>query len=99
MTGTTNNGDRRDKRLDARITADEKKMFERAAALTGRSMTGFVVSSLIETARRVIREHETMQLSARDSEAVVAALLDPPEPNAVLAQAARDYADNVERRY
>lgn len=99
MTGTTNNGERRDKRLDARITAQEKKMFERAAALTGRSVSGFVVSSLVETARRVIREHETMQLSPRDSEAVVAALLDPPKPNAALTQAARDYSDDVERRY
>lgn len=99
MPVTTTEGERRDKRLDARVTAEEKQLFERAASLTGRSTTGFVVSSVLDAARRVIREHESMQLSARDREAVVAALLNPPAPNEALARAAREYEETVERRY
>lgn len=99
MSVSTNEGGRRDKRLDARVTAEEKRLFERAAALTGRTTTGFVVSSVLEAARRVIREHESMQLSARDREAVVAALLDPQAPSEALSRAAREYGESVERRY
>ena len=99
MTDTVTEGERRDKRLDARVTSEEKQLFERAAALTGRSTTGFVVSSVLEAARRVIREHESMQLGARDREAFVAALRGEPEPNAALQRAARDYEETVERKY
>ncbi len=99
MTKTTTEGERRDKRLDARITSEEKWLFERAAALTGYSTTGFVVSSVLEAARRVIREHESLQLSARDREAFVAALRSEAKPNAALQRAARDYEDAVERKY
>jgi len=99
MTMTASGDERRDKRIDARITAEEKSLFERAAALCGRSTTGFLVSSALDAARRVIREHEQMQLSARDREAVVAALLNPPEPNAALTRAAREYNESVERQY
>jgi len=99
MTRTTSAEERRDKRLDARVTAEEKSLFERAAALCGRSTTGFVVSSALDAAHRVIREHEQMQLSARDREAVVAALLNPPTPNASLTRAAHDYDESVERQY
>ncbi len=99
MSMTTSHSGPRDKRLDARVTAEEKRLFERAAALTGHTTTGFVVSSVLEAARRVIREHERMQLSARDREAVVAALLNPQAPNEALTRAAREYEESVERQY
>lgn len=99
MTTTTTDSERRDKRLDARVTAEEKRLFERAATLTGRSTTGFVVSSVLEAARRVIREHESMQLGDHDREAFITALRERPEPNAALQRAARDYEESVERKY
>jgi len=99
MTASTGDDQRRDQRLEARLTVEEKELFERAAALTGRSTTGFVVSTVLDAARRIIRDHEAMALSARDREAVVAALLDPPAPNEALTRAAREYEENVDRRY
>jgi uncharacterized protein (DUF1778 family) len=78
-------------RLEARITADQKALFQRAADLSGRSLTDFVVSSLQEAAEEVVRSHEVMRLSARDSAALIEALLNPPPPNENLRAAAERY--------
>ena len=79
----------RRERLEARISADQKALFERAASLTGRTLTDFVVSSVEAAAEEVVRQHEVIVLSPRDSVRFVEALLDPPAPNEVLRAAAR----------
>jgi uncharacterized protein (DUF1778 family) len=78
-------------RLEARITVEQKNLLSKAAALLGRSLTDFVVTSAYETATRTVREHEAMKLSARDREIFVGALLHPPAPGARLRKAARRY--------
>jgi len=80
---------RRDQRLEARVTDDEKQLFVTAAALTGRSLSDFVVGSLRDAAELVIRERQSMQLSAADARSFVEALVNPPEPNQALRRAAR----------
>ena len=49
---------RKHKRLETRVTPEQKELFLRAASLQGRSLTDFVVSSLQETATRVIAGHD-----------------------------------------
>ena len=78
-------------RFEARITAEQKTLFLRAAALTGRSLTDFVVGSAHETATRTVREHEAMILTDRGRKAFVAALLNAPAPAARLRKAVRRY--------
>lgn len=78
-------------RLEARISPEQKALFQRAAELTGRSLTDFVVSSAQAAAEETIRSHEVITLSVRDSVAFVEALLSPPEPNEHLRAAARRY--------
>ena len=75
-------------RFEARLTEDQKALFERAAAATGRSMTDFVLSSAAETARRVLVEWQTLQLSAEDSRRFAEAVLAAPAPNEHLLAAA-----------
>jgi uncharacterized protein (DUF1778 family) len=87
----------RSARLEARITADQKALFQRAAALTGRSLTDFVVSSAQEIAARLVREQQVMALSDRDRKAFVAALLKPTGPGPRLRKAARQY-NKITRR-
>lgn len=79
-------------RLETRITAEQKVLLLRAAAITGRTMTDFVVSSAYEVAVRTVREHEAMTLSDRDRAAFVAALLKTEAPAPRLREAARRYA-------
>lgn len=78
-------------RLEARITPEQKAVFFRAAAIKGQSMTDFVIASAQEAAARAVREHEVMTLSAKASEAFVAALLAPAEPGPRLRKAAERY--------
>ena len=80
-------------RLEARLTEEQKALFQHAADLSGRSLTEFVVSSAQEVATRTVREHEVLTLSDRDRRVFVQALLKPISPNKRLRQAARRYKD------
>ena len=71
----------RGERLETRVTAELKSLIERAAALQGRTLTDFVLTSVQEAARRAIEEHQRLELSIRDSEAFVEALLNPRPVN------------------
>ncbi len=86
------------KRLEARITAEQKARFERAAQLQGRTLTDFVLGALEDAANKVIRDHEVLTLSARDSLAFAQAILDPPEPTPALLEAMREQCRSVEER-
>lgn len=90
---TRNAAAARTDRLEARIPGDLKAIMVRAAALQGQTLTDFVVASASETARRVIRESEVLQLSERDQIAFAEALLNPPEPSERMKAAARRYLD------
>lgn len=85
----------RTSRLEARITPEQKDLFLKAAALTGRSLSDFVIASAYETAARAVREHEAMTISARDRQVFVAALLKAPAPGARLRKATRRYKQHA----
>jgi uncharacterized protein (DUF1778 family) len=82
-------------RLVARVSATQKKLFQRAADLQGRSLSDFVTSSLQEAAERVIREQESIVLGAADSRAFVEGLLNPPPVNARLRDTIRRYKERA----
>jgi uncharacterized protein (DUF1778 family) len=78
-------------RFDARLNKEQKHLIQRAADLEGRSMTDFVLHSAEIAAERTIERRVTLALNARETEAFVDAVLNPPNPGAVLRRAARDY--------
>jgi uncharacterized protein (DUF1778 family) len=80
-------------RLEARVTAEQKRLIERAAALQGRTLTDFVLTSVQDAARRAIEEHQRLELSVRDSEAFVDALLNPKPVNDRLRDTVRRYRE------
>ena len=84
-------GRRKRNRLEARISDKEKQLLKRAAELQGCSLTEFVVRSAQDAARKALKEHHMMTLSARDTEAFVMALLKPQAPSKRLKQAAERY--------
>lgn len=65
----------RAERLETRVTLGQKALIEHAAALQGRSVTDFVLSSVHEAAVRAIDEHQRLSLSVRDGRAFVQALV------------------------
>jgi len=82
-------------RLEARISREQKELFQRAADIQGRTLTDFVISSVQEAAKRAIQEHEMMILSVRDREVFVEALLNPPNPSDKLRSAAQRYKQKI----
>jgi uncharacterized protein (DUF1778 family) len=87
----TKRGRTRAQRLETRVTAEQKNLIERAAALQGRTITDFVLTSVQDAARRTIEEHQQLELSVRDSKAFVEALLNPRPVNARLRDTVRRY--------
>jgi len=81
----------RAQRLETRLTAEQKSLVERAAALQGRTVTDFVLTSVQDAARRAIEEHQQLELSVRDSRAFVEALLNPKPVNDRLRNTIRRY--------
>jgi uncharacterized protein (DUF1778 family) len=93
----TKSADRRTRseRLEARVTAEQKSLIERAAALQGRSVTDFVLTSVQDAARRAVEDHSRLVLSMRDTEAFVEALLNPQPVNARLRETVRRYRERT----
>jgi uncharacterized protein (DUF1778 family) len=88
-------GRTRAERLEARVTAEQKSLIERAATLQGRTVTDFVLTSVQAAARRAIEEHSQLALSVRDSEAFVNALLNPKPVNDRLRDTVRRYRERT----
>ena len=76
-------------RLEARLNKQQKELIQHAADLAGRSLTDFVLSASQEAANKIIREHEVITLTAKESVNFVNILMDPPEPNLSLQKAAK----------
>jgi uncharacterized protein (DUF1778 family) len=68
---------------------------ERAAAVYGESLTGFVLSAAIERAVEIIRDAAITDVSLRDMERFAEILDTPSEPNERLAAAAEKYRKRV----
>lgn len=78
-------------RLEARLSRVQKGLLQHAADLSGRSLTDFIVTASQEAANKVIREHEILTLTMKESENFVHTLLNPPKPNTALKNAVKRY--------
>lgn len=85
----------RTERLEARIPASVKTLIACAASLEGVTLTDFVVATLQRRAAEVIREHEILSLSAKDSAELTKWMLAPPKPNRKLTRAFARHRQSV----
>ncbi len=88
----------KNERLEARISPQQKSIIQRAAQLSGLSVTDFVVTSAQNKAEEVIREHNIITLTAQDSVLFATALLNPREPDAALRDAFARHGEEVIER-
>jgi uncharacterized protein (DUF1778 family) len=84
----TKRSSRASARVEARVSAEQKQFFARAAEMRGISFTDFVISSLQEASVQTIEDHSRMKLTADEQRTFINALLKPPAPNAALRKAA-----------
>ncbi|MGH7727903.1 MAG: DUF1778 domain-containing protein [Vulcanimicrobiaceae bacterium] len=78
-----------DERLDLRVPAAVKERLRRVAALSGRSMSDFIVAAALEKAEAVSATIRRWELDAEDSRLVLEALSRPrklPALRALLAE-------------
>ncbi|MGH9397475.1 MAG: DUF1778 domain-containing protein [Terriglobia bacterium] len=85
---------RKQERLEARVTPEQKRMIERAAELRGITVTNFVVSTQ-KAAAETIQDFEMLSLRDEAREVFVRALLNPPSPNAAARAAGRRYTKHI----
>ncbi|NVO12323.1 MAG: DUF1778 domain-containing protein [Bacteroidales bacterium] len=79
-------------RFDARLPKEQKHLFERAAYLGGyRNLTDFVIHTVQEKAKEIIKEKEQIIASERDSQIFFNAITKPKKPSKTLKKALDDY--------
>lgn len=82
MTATTHTTE--SARINLRTSPEAKALIERAAALMGTTVSGFMLQNAYEAARRVVADSDTLMLSQRDFETFIAACEKPSEPTEAL---------------
>lgn len=65
------------RRFVARVTEEDRLLFQQAALLEGSSMATFVITHSREVARQIIHQHHQIQFDAAQSRRFVEALLAP----------------------
>ncbi len=83
-------------RLVARVSAEDKDLITRAAALSGQSVGSFVLVQARKAALDAIEERERIVLNAEQSRRFAEAVLAlPAQPTAAMAEALKRYGRDV----
>jgi uncharacterized protein (DUF1778 family) len=87
---------RKTERLAVRVSSDDKRRIERAAALSGQSVSSFMGGHARDAAERMVERHDRIRLNAEESKRFVEGLLAPARkvPKAV-KDAFKDYQQTV----
>jgi uncharacterized protein (DUF1778 family) len=83
----------KDDRLQVRLNAEAKVTLQRAASYRHKTVSQFVLTTALVEAEKVIRENESVSLSAADWKVFYAALSNPPAPSAALRKAFARYQE------
>lgn len=79
-------------RFDARLTQQQKQLFEQAAAAAGyKSLSEFIFQAAQEKAVAVLSQQQHLVLTAEAQKRFIDALENPPEPNEYLKAAWKEY--------
>lgn len=84
-------------RLNFRLPNEVKEVVERAAVVSGLTVTDFAINALVNSANEVLERHQMRTLSDRDHDVFLALLDSDQEPNEALKKAAKDYKRYMKR--
>jgi len=76
------------RRIAFRLTDELGRRLERAVAISGRSQTDLITEAIAEKTSEIEREQHYLELTDRDMDALLAAIANPPPPNAAMLRAA-----------
>ncbi|MFZ7260752.1 DUF1778 domain-containing protein [Avibacterium avium] len=80
-------------RLEAKVNLEIYQMLKQAAAISGRTLTDFVVSVAYEEAKKTISEHQELRLTLNDQALLIESLSKPFEPNQSMKNALDVYEE------
>lgn len=81
-------------RFDIRLPPGAKQMLMQAAEVSGNTLTGLVLNAALDKAREILQSHRHFTLNAEEWQRFSATLEQPPQPNATLQAAWRDYENS-----
>ena len=80
-----------DARINVRIRRDIKERIEKAAVLSGKTVTEFTVTALVDRAEDILQRHNTTTLGDRDRDIFLKLLDRTAKPNFALKRAAKTH--------
>ncbi len=83
-------------RITARVSEQIKETLIAAADLTGATLNQFLVQAALEKAENIIEKDKLIHLSNKDAQLFFDMLENPPEPNAKLQNAVKNYKANIQ---
>ncbi len=84
-------------RMHIRLDAQTKNTLERAASHAHKSVSDFVISNALISAEKILREHESLSLSANDWNTFMDALDNPLPENDFLRESMALHKKHVSR--
>lgn len=84
-------------RLNFRLPLELKERIEKAAIISGVTVTDFAISKLADSADEVLEKHQTRTLSNIDRDIFLEMLANPPQPNEALLNAVKEYKTRVKK--
>jgi uncharacterized protein (DUF1778 family) len=82
-------------RITARVSEQIKETLIAAADLTGATLNQFLVQAALEKAETIIEKDRLILLSKKDAAFFFDVLENPPEPNARLTKAVKNYRARI----
>ena len=87
--------DKKEQRIDARLTAEAKQQIDQAAALQGRSTSDFMVQAALKEAAQVIEQQRIVRLTVEESVALAEIMTAEPVVNAASVAAMRRHKEII----
>ena len=72
---------KKEKRIEIRVSNEDKSLIEQAAALSGISLSSYMLLNTLKQAKLDISLNELISLDNKDRDSLIAAFSNPPEPN------------------
>ena len=87
--------DKKQERIDARLTAEAKQQIDQAAALQGRSTSDFMVQAALKEASKVIEQQRIIRLTVDESVALAELMTQEPKLNRASVEAMRRHNEII----
>ncbi len=71
-------------RIEIRTDEEAKRLIEKAASITGETISSYILSKSLSSAKKDIEQMESISLGNKDRDMFYSLITNPPEPNEAL---------------